>query len=176
MHFIFNPGQTTKVSPFTRKLVKLLEGPEVLEEFEKKENEEFELYVEAITKEDEEIVDPIVYGPNPFYELELKSLQRLSFAVADNPFVKTDTAKYYPEIHVIYADGTVNTSIGPNKRSSETFQNTMYVENFRDDRLKINDDRKVKMTLNDFQGQHNMMILLTVRMNDVKGVNPENFK
>ena len=153
-----------------------MEGPEVLEAFEKEESEAFEAYVEAITKEEEEVADPVVYGPNPYYELELKSLHRLAFAVADNPFMKTDTAKYYPEIHVIEADGSVSASIGPNMKLDDKFGSSYYCEGFRDDRLKINDDRKVKLTLSDFEGRHNMMILLTVRMNDVKGVNPEEFK
>lgn len=60
-------------------------------------------------------------------------------------------------------------------RTPENYKNSVYVENFRDDRLKINDDRKVKLTLSDFKDQHNMMILLTVRQNEVKGVAPEAF-
>jgi hypothetical protein len=55
VHFIFNPGQPVKISPFTRKLVKFLEGPEVLEEFEKSEAEAFDAYIEGITKEEEDI-------------------------------------------------------------------------------------------------------------------------
>ena len=90
--------------------------------------------------------------------------------------MKTDSAKYYPEIHIIEANGTVTSSIGPNMKVDEKFGSSFYCEGFRDDRLKINDDRKVKLTLSDFDGRHNMMILLTVRMNDVKGVNPEEFK
>jgi len=42
VHFIFNPGQPSKMSPFTRKFTKLCEGPEVLEEFEKEQNEQFD--------------------------------------------------------------------------------------------------------------------------------------
>ena len=37
----------------------------------------------------------------------------MAFAVADNPFLKTDVAKYYPEIHVVQADGEVVTTISP---------------------------------------------------------------
>ena len=37
VHFIFNPGQPSKMSPFTRKFIKLCEGPEALEEFEKEQ-------------------------------------------------------------------------------------------------------------------------------------------
>lgn len=169
VHFIFNPGQSCKISPFTRKFIKMMEGPEELDAFEKQEAEAFDSYIEAITKEDEEATDPIVYGPNPFYELELKGLHRLAFAVADNPFMKTDTAKYYPEIHVILADGTLVTTISPNNRTDKNFGNSHYLENFRDDHLKINDDRKVRLTLSDFKDRRDMMILLTVRVNDFKG-------
>ena len=56
VHFIFNPSQPSeengghpvKQSPFTRKFTQLLEGPEVLEAFEKKEAEAFEEYVNQI--------------------------------------------------------------------------------------------------------------------------------
>ena len=91
----------------------MLEGPEVLENFEKQEAEKFEEYVNAIQQEDENPINPIVYPKNEFYEIELKSLHRLAFAVADNPFMKTDLAKYYPEIHVVQADGVVVTTISP---------------------------------------------------------------
>jgi len=111
--------------------------------------------------------NPIVYGPNPFFEIELKSLHRLAFAVADNPFMKTDLSLYYPEIHIIDCKGKVCASIGPQNREDATYGSSFYVENFRDDRLKINDDRKVKLTLSDFKND-GMMILLTVRMNDIK--------
>ena len=56
VHFIFNPSQPdetkggipVKQSPFTRKFVQLLEGPEVLEAFEKQEAEKFDDYVNQI--------------------------------------------------------------------------------------------------------------------------------
>ena len=74
----------------------------------------------------------------------------MAFAVADNPFLKTDVARYFPEIHVITADGTVAASIGPKNKSCAKYGSSVYTEGFRDDRLKINDDRKVKLTLSDF--------------------------
>ena len=48
VHFIFNPGQPVKISPFTRKFAKLIEGREALEEFERNEAEQFDQYIEAI--------------------------------------------------------------------------------------------------------------------------------
>ena len=91
----------------------MLEGPEVLDAFEKQEAEKFEEYVSAIQQEDENPINPVVYPKNEFYELELKSLHRLAFAVADNPFLKSDVAKYYPEIHVVQSDGEVVATINP---------------------------------------------------------------
>ena len=54
----------------------------------------------------------------------------------------------------------------------------MYLDNFRDDRLKINDDRKVRLTLSDFKDRRDLMIILTVRMNELKGksVNKDAYK
>jgi hypothetical protein len=48
VHFIFNPGQPTKISPFTRKFVKIIEGAEELAEFERQEAEAFDAYIDAI--------------------------------------------------------------------------------------------------------------------------------
>jgi len=93
----------------------------------------------------------------------------LAFSVADNPFMKTDMAKYYPEVHVVLADGTLMASITPNNKNDPNFGSSFYMDNFRDDHLKINDDRKVRLTLSDFKDRRDMMILLTVRMNDLKG-------
>ena len=144
-----------------------MEGPEALEDFEFKEQEALNAYIAGIQEENEELKNPIVYGPNPFFELELKSLNRLAFAVADNPFMKTDTAKYYPEVHIIDSEGNLQASIGPRNRTDAHFAASLYTEGFRDDNLKINDDRKVKLTLNDFT-KDGMMLLLTVRCYDVK--------
>ena len=93
-------------------------------------------------------------------------MQRLSFSVADNPFIKADVEKFYPEIHVISGSGELLTTINPYNKNCDKFGASMFCDNFRDDKLKINDDRKVKLTLSDFTGK-DTMILLTVRAFDV---------
>lgn len=103
-----------------------------------------------------------------FDELELNDLHRLSFAVADNPFVKSDVDKFYPEIHVISGQGEILATINPMNRNDDRFGASMFCSDFRDDKLKINDDRKVKLTLSDFN-EKDTMILLTVRANDLSG-------
>jgi hypothetical protein len=69
-------------------------------------------------------------------------------------------------------------TISHNHKSNANFFSSMYVDNFRDDRLKINDDRKVRLTLSDFKDRRDMMIILTVRVNDIKGksVNKDAYK
>lgn len=46
VHFLFNPTTPCKITPFTRKYVRLLDGS--LEEFEKEENEKFQGYIEKL--------------------------------------------------------------------------------------------------------------------------------
>ena len=169
VHFIFNPLQPVPISPFTRKFEKLLDGS--LEEFEREEHEKFDIYVDKLQDEtlEEGETHPVVYGDNPFMELELNTLKRLSFAVADNPFFKTDIVKYYPECHVISEDGEILATVNPNAREHEEFCGLRYCENFRDERMKMNDDRKVKLTLSDFNNK-GAMILLTVRTNDIRNI------
>lgn len=108
--------------------------------------------MERLTEEqlEEGEQNPIKYPFNKFYELELNCLNNIAFAVADNPFVKSDTPKFIPECYIISGNGELIAKIGPDCKIIENFENSMYCENFRDDLLKINDDRKIKLTLSDF--------------------------
>ena len=153
------------MTPFTQKFSQLMEGAAVLKEAEEDFQRACDDYVEKIENENldpEQDMWPVKYDETKFYELELKDLQRLSFAVADNPFVKADIEKFYPEIHIISGEGKVLATINPSFKNNEKFKASMFCENFRDDKLKINDDRKVNLTLSDFQDK-DTMILLTVR-------------
>ena len=49
----------------------------------------------------------------PFFTCELTSLSTISFAVADDPFYKSERSKYYPEIIVISAKGRIISKISP---------------------------------------------------------------
>lgn len=175
VHFIFNPGNKVPVTPFTKKFSKMMDGS--LEAFETEENTQFAGYVErymeetlnedAVTGKVEEC--PITFPENNFFELELANLERLSFSVADNPFFKADVAKYYPECHVINGEtGVVMATINPFKKTSQQLTSLNYLDNFRDEKLKINDDRKIKFELENLKGS-GIMILLTVRTFDTRG-------
>lgn len=122
VHFIFDPQQPIQMTPFTQKFSQLMEGAAVLKEAEEDFQRACDDYVEKIENENldpEQDVWPVKYDETKFYELELKDLQRLSFAVADNPFVKADIEKFYPEIHVISGEGKVLATINPTLKSDD---------------------------------------------------------
>ena len=50
IHFLFTPGTASKITPFTRKYVRMLDG--TLEEFEREETEKFQSYVERLENQE----------------------------------------------------------------------------------------------------------------------------
>mmetsp|Transcript_22787 Transcript_22787/g.17222 ORF Transcript_22787/g.17222 Transcript_22787/m.17222 type:complete len:131 (+) Transcript_22787:1047-1439(+) len=113
IHFIFNPTTPCKITPFARKLVRMLDGS--LEEFEKEEAEKFQSYVDRLESQEleEGEANPIVFEDSPYFLLELTALSRISFAVADDPFYKAERSKYFPECVVISPKGKILTKINP---------------------------------------------------------------
>jgi hypothetical protein len=183
VHFLLNPNVTCKITPFTRKYKRLLEGVDRLREFEDLEVEKFDKYVEAMETETlpEEEQYPIVYEDAPFFQMELTGLTRLSFAVADDPFSKSQRSKYYPEVFLINKKSDLKAWISPENRTSQKYPASTieYIEDFREGAgLKINDDRKVKINLGELmkkakEGQAGKMLLLTVKCFDLKKAPPK---
>ena len=68
--------------------MKLLDG--TLEEYENEEKEKFDSYIERYENEEleEGETNPVVFEDMPYFTCELTSLNRLAFAVADDPFYK----------------------------------------------------------------------------------------
>lgn len=75
--------------------------------------------------------NPVVYDSMPFFTCELTSLSRISFAVADDPFYKSERSKYFPELLVISPKGKVLSRINPHHRESEKY-GLEYLEDFRE--------------------------------------------
>lgn len=105
VHFMFNPGHACKITPFTRKFISYLNRS--LDAQEASDKELFESYIERLVEErlEEGETNPIKYGPNKFFELELNTLENIAFAVADNPFIKSETPKFMPECIIVSGDG-----------------------------------------------------------------------
>ncbi len=109
---MFNPKQKTLQSPFVKKLNLLLAGD--LEQFEIDEHERFEAYLDKFVEEtlDEGEHNPVTFEVNENYELQLNSIKHISFAVANNPFFKIETEKFYPQAVVINAEGQILAHLG----------------------------------------------------------------
>ena len=127
VHFIFDPQQPRENTPFTQKFQLLMKGAAAMQEAEEDLKKTCDEYIEKV---EQETLDgesyPIEFDNNEFDELELNDLHRLSFAVADNPFVKSDVDKFYPEIHVISGQGEVLATINPSNRSDDRFGASMF--------------------------------------------------
>lgn len=71
VHFIFNPNQPIKMTPFTKKFLRYIDGSMV--EKEQQDQEAFNSYLERLKdgQLEEGETNPIKFGINPFFELEL---------------------------------------------------------------------------------------------------------
>jgi len=171
VHFVFDPKQKVKQTPFTKKFNLWLSGE--LEDAEKLEHEQFDAYIEKFV--DDELKDedhnPVTYDDNEYQELCLNGINHISFAVANNPFYKIDTEKYYPEVVVIDKGGNIlfrqGTTLEMDPEGEAKFPSVKDRYNFRDDKIRINDDRKVEMKLEDFKDP-SIMVLLMVRTFDLR--------
>lgn len=166
VHFLFNPTTPVKITPFTRKYVRLLDG--TLEEFEREEADKFQSYIDRLENQEleENEQNPVVYETMPFFTCELTSLSRISFAVADDPFYKSERSKYYPEVLVISSKGKVLSRINPNHKESEKY-GLDFQEDFREPQLKLNDDKKIRIALTTL-AKKGRMVLLTVKTFDLR--------
>ena len=102
----------------------------------------------------------------PYFTLELTSLNRISFSVADDPFYKSLRGKYYPELIVTNIKGKHLATINPDHPKSEKY-GLEYLDDFREPNLKINDDRKVRIVLSQMK-KPGTMILFTVKCFDLR--------
>jgi hypothetical protein len=96
----------------------------------------------------------------------LTCLNRIAFSVADDPFYKTFKPKYYPELIVTNKKGKLLSVINPYNTKSDK-HGLEYLDDFREPNLKLNDDRKVRITLSHLV-KPGTMILLTVKCFDLR--------
>jgi hypothetical protein len=124
-----------------------------LEQFETEEHEKFDAYIEKFIEEqlEEGEHNPVTYEDNEYYDLALQGINHVSFAVANNPFFKLDTEKFYPQALVINAAGECLAKLGgDSEQADHSFKTLQSRSNFRDEKIRINDDRKIEMCLDEF--------------------------
>jgi hypothetical protein len=69
----------------------------------------------------------------PYFTCELTTLNKINFAVADDPFYKSNRVKYYPECIVISNKGKILARINPENRESSKFPNAIaYSDDIRE--------------------------------------------
>ena len=90
----------------------------------------------------------------------------MSFAVADDPFYKAPRSKYYPECIIFNKKGKLLARINPYNTYSQKYGMT-YLDNFREAKLKLNDDKKITMNLVTLK-KPGRMVLLCVRTFDLR--------
>ena len=145
------------------------------------ESESFKAYAEKIASGeelDETDVNPVVEVdmPQEYFQCDLSgNLNRLAFSTADDPFYKQVQQRYYPEALVFNKHGVLQSRVGPDNTGDDVALN--YFDDFRDKKLKINDDKKIQIKFNQYK-EAGTMILLTVRQflnNGQKVGSDENF-
>lgn len=99
--------------------------------------------------------------PEDIFHVDIaSSMAKIAFATADDPFYKLATARYYPEALVFNKSGKLLHRAGPNNKTDGPLS---YMDDIRDPKLKINDDKKILISLRQMQ-EPGTMVLLTVKM------------
>lgn len=164
VHFVFDPKQKVKVTPFTKKFNLWLAGD--MEAAEAEEHEKFDAYIEKFVDEtlEEGEHNPVAYEDNEYKETVLNDMNHISFAVANNPFYKIDTEKYYPEAVVMNKEGQMLARLSckeePSEDAQAMFPSLKDMSNFRDDKIRINDDRKICMNLDEFKDSSTVIVFM----------------
>ena len=171
-----DPGVPYHISPFGRKYLKELDG--TLEEVEAVEKTAWEEYIDKYERDalEEGEQNPILFEDNPLFTFDMNNLNRVSFGVSDNPFYKSMQEKFFPEVVVISKDARVIARVNPNSTKNHEF-GLEYVDDFRDPKLKINDDKKIKIVLSQIKDK-SVMILFLVWTYDLRkeNVDAQDFK
>ena len=132
-----------------------------LEEEETKENDEFKDYIakwEADELEEGQ-TNPIVEQESDYFTLDVTAMGKVSLATADDPYYLTQgVEKYIPQVVFLDKNGDVVETVDNTNKRSNTF-GSEFMDDIRDNKLKINDDRKVVINLNKLQGQITNVLL-----------------
>jgi hypothetical protein len=110
-------------------------------------------------------VNPIQLDDEEALTFEMGFVNRISFAVADDPSQKLLIAhkKFLPEVAIIGKDGKILDLCGGKEARECEDLGVSYVEDCRDKKLSQNDDRKLNLNLGKLTGDKSSMIVFMVR-------------
>lgn len=174
VHLVFDPKVVKKQSAFTKYFDLFMSGE--LETVLAEEKEKFAAYIDRMVDEtlEEREQPPIEFKNSSFLEVELNGIDNLSFAVANNPFFKVEQEKYFPEAVVIDSNGKIVAHLGGDQNKADPrFPSFKALSNFRDDRIKINDDKKIALRLSEFQ-EAGLQIIFFVRTSSLTDTDETN--
>ena len=159
VHFMFKAPFPKNESEFSIRLRLLLNKK--LDEYMEYQTEVIEEYLRKIR--DDEVDDlgpcPIREIPLEGVELDLSQFRQLSLACSDDPFFEKSTNEHKFSPSVVFVNDA-GERVGECSET-EKYAAAEFIGNCRDNKLKMNDDRKVVLrisALNDIQ-----MVLLFVR-------------
>lgn len=165
VHFVFDPKQRAKQTPFCKKFNQWLAGD--IEAAELEEQEKFDAYIERFVEDqlEEGEHNPVTFEENQFPETVLNGINHVSFAVANNPFYKIDPEKYYPEALVMNKEGKQLAWLScqqPNASpdAASLFPSLKDCSGFRDDKVRVNDDRKICLNLDEFRDPSTVIVFM----------------
>jgi hypothetical protein len=93
--------------------------------------------------------NPIQFDDLKYFNFEMTGLNNIAFQVADDPFFKSQKARYYPEVVVCNIKGQVKARVNPfSRKYTRQGKDALFFEDdFREPKLKINDDRRIQINL-----------------------------
>jgi hypothetical protein len=117
--------------------------------------------------------NPIQFEDSAFSTFSCADTKHMAFATADNPFYKPERCKYFPEVIVMSTQGEVLAKLSANEKEGECANfGLKYMDDFRDQRLKLNDDKKIKFDISKIT-RDDVMVLFFVKTFDLSASPPK---
>ncbi len=156
VHLMFKAPFAPYESEFSLRLRLHLLGQ--LEEYKERQAEKLEEYITRVKEgdKDEENPQPFLQVPSKLVEFDISSIKSLGLACADDPYYETSGSKWHPEAVFYNEEGEATGKLDHMSGEIGT-----YVKNCRDQKLKVNDDRKIVIRTSQLKGVH--MVCLFIR-------------
>lgn len=176
IHFVLDTKVPCKELPFSRKYKRALENSQ--EELEKKDEEEREAFAGYLERLESETIEegetnPIVFDDAIYPIYNVSCFNKIAFATADDPFYKPERNKYFPEVVIADGDANILARLNPHSDATEIPEfGLQFFDDFRDQKLKINDDKKVRLNLSKID-RKDIMIMFFVKTFDLSANPPK---
>ncbi|CAI2385825.1 unnamed protein product [Moneuplotes crassus] len=174
--FMFTNPFPIRLNEFSLRLRKFFDNK--LDEYVSGVNEKVNSYIDKIKndelddEEEEKTPFPITFSESPHFTVDISSIERIALATADDPFFKLAPShqKYFPQMIIYNSKGEIIEILDETKLGVETITKGAYNPDCRDAKLKLNDDRRVTLSL--LTQKDVQMVAFVIRSKDLSS-NPE---